>query len=97
MREQVFEDWLQEKYPKPNSWRTYRSEVRRMIKHVGDFDEIYERDRFKALFKTFEFSKEDGVEPSDSIPHNADPYVTADFRRRCVELYIEFREQEASS
>lgn len=93
MRDSEFESWLQEKYPKQNSWMTYRSETRRIFKHIGDLDEMYKKDRFKELLKTFDYSKEHGTEPIDDIPHKADPYKTADFRRRCIELYIEFREQ----
>jgi hypothetical protein len=54
---------------------------------------LYKKDRFRALLKTFEYSKRDGVLLSDSIPYAADPYVTAAFRRRCIHLYIEFVEE----
>jgi 5-methylcytosine-specific restriction protein A len=37
------------------------------------------------------------VLPSNTIPHNADPYVTANFRRRCVELYSEFYKENPRS
>ena len=64
-----------------------------MFKYIGDFDEIYENDQFSTLLETFYHSKNGGIEPNDDIPHRADPYKTADFRKRCIELYIEFYEE----
>lgn len=90
MRDQEFEQWLKNKYPNPNTWLTFRSETRRIAKHEGDLDDIYERDRFQALFDSFRHSKGEGILPSDRIPHKADPYVTADFRKQCLKLYAEF-------
>lgn len=93
MRDIEFEHWLKVKYPKPGTWKTYRTETRRIAKNVGDLDRKYEEDGFASLFKSFECSKDAGGLPSDKIPHNADPFVTANFRRRCLELYSEFYEQ----
>jgi hypothetical protein len=90
MRDKEFEQWLKSKYPNPNNWRTFRSETRRIAKHKGDLDDIYERDRFEALFESFRYSKREGIPPADDIPHNADPYVTAAFRRQCLKLYSQF-------
>jgi predicted HNH restriction endonuclease len=93
MRDQEFEHWLKKKYPNPNTWETYRSETRRIAKHKGNLDELYERDCFAILLASFQCSQKDGVLPTDDIPHNANPYVTARFRRRCLELYVEFHKQ----
>lgn len=94
MRDQEFEYWLKEKYPNPNTWRTYLSETRRIAKHNrGNLDELYENDCFSTLLSSFQCSQKDGILPADGIPHNANPYVTARFRRRCVELYAEFYKQ----
>lgn len=93
MRDNHFKAWIADKYPNPNSWKTYLSETRRIFKYKGDLDELYEKDQFAALLKTFHHSKKHGIAPTDDIPHKADPYVTADFRRRCIELYAEFYQQ----
>lgn len=93
MRDQEFEQWLKNRYPKPKSWRTYRSETRRIAKYKGDLDDIYERDRFQSLFDSFRYSKREGILPTDDIPHKADPYGTADFRRQCLKLYSEFYQE----
>ena len=90
MRDSEFEAWLISKYPKPGTWRTYLSETRKIHRYIGNLDILYDKDQFSALLKTFEFSKKDGILPTDSIPHDADPYVTSGFRRRCIHLYSEF-------
>lgn len=90
MRDQEFEKWLRNKYPNPNSWRTFRSETRRIFRHKGNLDDIYERDGFQALYESFSHSKHEGVLPPDDIPHDAAPYVTADFRKQCLKLYAQF-------
>lgn len=92
MREAKFRDFLEKLYPNPNSWKTYLSETKKIEKHIGELDSLYESDRFKNLNMSFEHSKTEGRKPTDSIPHDADPYVTADFRRRCIELYSGFYE-----
>lgn len=93
MRDREFEEWLKHRYPNPNSWKTYLSETRRIARHKGNLDDLYEATRFTDLFASFRFSKSNGLAPSDDIPHNADPYVTASFRRQCIQLYAEFFEQ----
>ena len=93
MRDQEFEQWLRNKYPNPNNWRTFRSETRRIAEHKGNLDDIYERDRFQALFDSFRHAKREEIPPADDIPHNADPYVTADFRKQCLKLYAQFYQE----
>ncbi len=93
MRDQEFEQWLRNRYPNRNSWSTFRSETRRIFKHKGNLDDIYERDGFQELFGSFNHSKHDGIRPSDDIPHKADLYVTADFRKQCLKLYAQFYEE----
>lgn len=92
MQEQEFVVWLKQKYEKASSWQTYLAEVRRVERHKGDLDQLYADDRFETLLGLFEFSKAQGIMPKDDIPHRADPYNTASFRRRSVMLYKEFLE-----
>jgi hypothetical protein len=90
MREKAFTEFLRNRYPNPNSWKTFLSESKRIQLHAGNLDDLYENDGFAALLHSFQHSKKDGIKPTDDIPHNADPYVTANFRRLCIELYSEF-------
>jgi hypothetical protein len=45
---------------------------------------------FSTLLLSFSHSKKNGILPTDDIPHNADPYVTASFRQQCINHYIKF-------
>ena len=92
MRDDAFKAWLKAKYPNPNSWQTYLSETRRIAKYKGNLDDHYRADRLESLLTLFYSSKAEGVMPKDDIPHQADPYVTANFRRQCIKLYREFCE-----
>jgi hypothetical protein len=87
MRDEEFTNWLKLKYPNPNSWKTFRSDTRKICRYEGDL----------ALLQTFYFSKKDGVKPSNTILHNADPYETATFRRQCIKLYAEFYRENPRS
>ncbi len=93
MRDQEFEHWLRKRYPNPNSWTTFRSETRKIAKYKGDLDDLYEMNRFQGLLDSFHCSKSRGILPTDDIPHNADPYVTAGFRRQCIKLYSQFYQE----
>jgi hypothetical protein len=92
MREKPFTDFLIKRYPNPNSWKTFLSETKKITRHKGNLDDVYETDKFEDLMASFQHSKKEGIKPTDDIPHNADPHVTANFRRRCLELYTEFYE-----
>ncbi len=92
MRELEFTDYLIARYPnEPGSWKTFRSETKRIAKYKGDLDILYANDEFKALLASFEYSKKDGILPTDDIPHDArDPCEPASFRRQCIKHYINF-------
>jgi predicted HNH restriction endonuclease len=92
MRELEFTAYLIARYPnKPGSWKTYRSETKRIAKYKGDLDILYANDEFEALLASFEYSKKDGILPTDNIPHKArNPFEPASFRRQCINQYINF-------
>lgn len=97
MRDKEFTEWLKLKYPNSVSWSDFRSETRRISNHIGDLDDLYEEGRFSALLETFVCSKKDGVLPTDTIPHEADPYDNANFRRQCIKRYAEFYRENPRS
>jgi hypothetical protein len=90
MRVLEFKDYLIIRYPKESSWRTYWSETKKIAKYKGDLDLLYSRDKFQALLASFSYSKKNSILPTDDIPHKADPFVTASFRRQCINHYIKF-------
>ena len=97
MRVLEFKDYLTLRYPNPNSWRTYWSETKKIAKYKGDLDILNARDKFQALLASFSYSKKNDILPTDDIPHNADPCVTASFRRQCIKHYKEFIESSPNN
>jgi hypothetical protein len=92
MRELEFKDYLIARYlNKESSWRTYWSETKRIAKYKGDLDILYADDKFEALLASFFYSINDGILPTDDIPHKAkNPYDPASFRHQCINHYINF-------
>ena len=97
MRELEFTDWLKAQPYKSSTWRTYLSDARKVERYKGDLDILNARDKFQALLASFSYSKKNDILPTDDIPHNADPCVTASFRRQCIKHYKEFIESSPNN
>ena len=94
-----FPNWLSERGLKDPSVSSRLSEVRRVEKHYGDLDLLYDQDRLAGVFEQLAYSKDDErrnrANPSE-MDINGNLYDSLASLRGATKLYCEFREAPAA-
>jgi hypothetical protein len=91
-----FRTWLECKYPS-DAAATRRANCKRVERHYGDLDFLYDTDRMENLLSTLEYSTEDetrGRRNPSKISIDGDLRTGLATLKGAVRLYINFREAE---
>ena len=88
-------DWLAGRGLQTSSVSTRISDLKRLEKHFGDLDELYDRDRFAAVIDNLRYSKDDekqGRPNPTKLEIDGNLYNNLSHFRSTLNVYCEFRE-----
>ena len=95
-----FREWLARRGLKPSSVSTQISDVKRLEKHYGDLDELYERDRFAGALDNLHYSKDDekrGRPNPTGLEIDGNLYNNLSHFRSSLKSYSDFRDGTSES
>ncbi len=89
-------DWLRQVAPSESTWRTNLSDLRRVERHYGDLDGLYDQDGLQGVIASLTYTAED---EKSGAPNPSRLEIVGDLRknlgayRAIVQKYLRFRQE----